>query len=85
MTTMTTVEAREHFSELVNRTAFGKERIVLTRRGKNVAALIPLEDLRLLEVAEDKLDLIDAQAALKEAESKGTMSLEDFKTYIIQQ
>lgn len=36
-------EARSQLSELVNRVRFGGEQIVLTRHGKGVAALVPLE------------------------------------------
>lgn len=79
MNVMTTVEAREHFSEFINRTAYGKERVVLTRRGKDIAVLVPLEDLKLLEELEDYLDLHDAREALKEAKKKGTKSLEKIK------
>ena len=45
MTKMTTVEARDHFSDLINRAAYGKERIILTRRGKALAAVVPVEDI----------------------------------------
>ncbi|GIW54298.1 MAG: hypothetical protein KatS3mg082_0702 [Nitrospiraceae bacterium] len=38
--------------------------------------MIPIEDLRLLEVLEDRIDLTDARAALAEAKKKGTKSLE---------
>lgn len=76
---ITTVEAREHFSEVINRSAYGKERIILTRRGKDLVAVIPLEDLLLLEELEDRLDLHDAKLALAEAKEKGTLSLEAFK------
>lgn len=38
-------EARAQFSELVNRVGFGKERIILTRHGKPLVALVPAEDL----------------------------------------
>lgn len=79
MSAMTTVEAREHFSDLINRTAYGKERVVLTRRGKDIVAVIPLEDLKLLEKMEDYVDLQDAQKSLKEARQKGVVSLEVFK------
>ena len=79
MSTITTINAREHFSELINRTSYGKERVILTRRGKGVAALIPLEDLKLLEEIEDKLDLLDAKKALLEAKEKVTVSLDKFK------
>ncbi len=38
-------EARAQFSDLVNRVGFGKERIVLTRHGKPLVALVPAEML----------------------------------------
>jgi prevent-host-death family protein len=45
---MTTVEARENFSELINQAAYGNERIILTRRGKALVAVVSLEDLQRL-------------------------------------
>lgn len=41
-------EARRTLSELVNRVAFGKVRVILESRGKPKAALVNLEDLRRL-------------------------------------
>ena len=76
MTTKSTVEAREQFAELVNRAAYGKERIILTRRGKALAAIIPIEDVRLIEELEDRLDLEEAGSALAEAREKGSVPLE---------
>ena len=46
---MTTVEARENFSDLINKAAYGNERVILTRRGKALAAVIPLNDLDTLK------------------------------------
>jgi len=66
MSKVTTVNARQQFSDIVNRSAYGKERIVLTRRGKEVVALVPIEDLNLLEELEDRLDIEAARKALKE-------------------
>jgi prevent-host-death family protein len=84
MSAMSTVEARSHFSTLINRVAFGKERMVLTRRGEELAAVVPVEDLRLLERLferlEDQLDLDDARDALREAEQGGTISLAALKS-----
>jgi prevent-host-death family protein len=77
MTCVSTVEAREKFSEIVNRAAFGQERIVLTRRGKALAAVVPIEDLEWMEKLEDRLDIEEAEAALKEdRERGGRISLE---------
>jgi prevent-host-death family protein len=83
MTRLNVSKAREEFPDVVNRAAYGNERTVISRRGKDLAAVIPMEDLRLLErLAQqemDRLDIEDARAALKEAEEKGTISLEEAK------
>lgn len=52
MLKMTTVEARENFSDLINKAAYGNERVILTRRGKALAAIIPLDDLDLLKLSQ---------------------------------
>ncbi|SPF40012.1 Antitoxin of toxin-antitoxin system Phd [Candidatus Sulfopaludibacter sp. SbA4] len=76
-------KAQEEFPEVVNRAASGGERTIVSRRGKDVAAVIPIEDLRLLErLAREEMDRIDieeARAALKEAEEKGTIPLEEVR------
>ncbi len=59
-------EARLQFAEVVNKVAFGGERIVLHRHGKDVAAIVPVEDLHLLEAMEKRMDLDAARAALSE-------------------
>jgi prevent-host-death family protein len=74
-----TVDARAQFSEIINRAAFGKERVKLTRRGKEIVAVVPIEDVKLLEALEDKIDLEEARAALAEAKKKGTVSWEKIK------
>ena len=81
MTRLNVSKAREEFPELVNRAAYGNERTIVSRRGKDLAAIIPIEDLRLLERLAreemDRIDLADARAALKEAKRKGTIPLRD--------
>jgi len=51
--TMTTeipvTQARDELAELINRVAYGHERIILTRHSKAVACLVPPEDLQRLE------------------------------------
>ncbi len=79
MAKVSAAEARSEFSDIINRASFGKERVVLTRRGKELAAVVPIEDLELLERLEDRLDLEDARAALKDVKKKGTVSWEKLK------
>lgn len=45
----TIADARAGFSELVNRVAHAKERVVVTSRGRPKAAVVPLEDLDAVE------------------------------------
>jgi len=66
MTRIPASEARVEFASVMNKVAFGGERIVLHRHGKDVAAIVPVEDLRLLEDLENRMDLEAARAALKE-------------------
>lgn len=47
--TLTTAAARRQFANLVSRVWFTKERAALTRYGKAIVALIPIEDLQRLE------------------------------------
>ena len=69
MSKITAVNARQQFADIINRSAYAKERIVLTRRGKDLAAVVPIEDLKLLEEIEDRIDLEAARKALKESGS----------------
>ena len=73
MAKISVTEAREDFSEVINQVNYTGERIVLHRRGKALAALIPMADLEMLEAIEDSIDVEQAQKALKEAAKKGTI------------
>ena len=81
MTRLNVSKAREEFPEIVNRAAYGNERTIVSRRGKDLAAVISMDDLRLLELLAqeemDRIDIEDARAALKEAEEKGTIPLRE--------
>src|SRR4051812_27618831 len=80
MASVSTVAARNDFSTVLNRAAFGKERVILERRGKPIAAVVPIEDVNLLQALEDNLDIADALAARKEARKKGTKSFAQIRT-----
>src|SRR3712207_3696979 len=76
---LTTVEARDHFAEVLDRAALGKERVVLTRHGRPLAAIVPIEDVEALEALEDARDSADIRARLAEWEGEGRpgVSLEE--------
>jgi len=65
-TSISTADARKKFADIVNKVAYGKESIVLTRRGQEIAALVSIEELELLQQIEDYIDIEDAKKALAE-------------------
>ena len=76
MKSLAASEVRGSFAEILNRVAYRGERVVMHRRGKPVAALVPLEDLAALEALENESDLAAARKALRE---KGSVPLEKLK------
>jgi prevent-host-death family protein len=72
-------EARESFSTTVNRVAFGGERVVLTRHGRRVAAVVPIEDLELIEALEDARDLDDVRQALADPANRERIAWNELK------
>ena len=67
-------EMKDSLSEILNRVAYGQERIFVASRGKPKAAVISVDDLKLLEELEDALA---AREALAEDERGETISLEE--------
>jgi prevent-host-death family protein len=79
MTTTSAVELRENLHDILLRTQYEHERIIVTRHGKPVAAIVPLEDLELLREIEDRIDQAEAEIALREMEEHGTVSWDELK------
>ncbi len=76
MTTLTASELRANLADTLQRVAFKGERTVVTRSGKRLVAVIPVDDLELLEAIEDAMDVEAAKRALRE---RGTVSWEKVK------
>ena len=69
MTSISTSEIRAHLSDTLSRVAFQGERVLITRSGKKFVALVPVEDMELLQALEDRADVEDARQALSEPAS----------------
>ena len=67
---------RDDMADPINRAAYGGERVILTRRGEGVAALVSMDDLALLEDLENAADI---KAALKARKETGGVPLERVK------
>ncbi|HLZ43465.1 MAG TPA: type II toxin-antitoxin system Phd/YefM family antitoxin [Candidatus Sulfotelmatobacter sp.] len=63
---LTASEARQNFSDILNRAAYGRERVVVHRGKKPVAAIMPIEDFEFLEQLEDRIDVEEARKRLNE-------------------
>ncbi|HUX77192.1 MAG TPA: type II toxin-antitoxin system Phd/YefM family antitoxin [Anaerolineae bacterium] len=69
-------QVKRDLSDLVNRVAYGGERILLTSRGKPKAALVSFEDYQRLEQERASQDLARWQAWLAESEKLAADILE---------
>ncbi|MDI3461727.1 MAG: hypothetical protein OJF50_000548 [Nitrospira sp.] len=79
MTRVNSAEAKKQLSQILARTARTKRRVMVTNRGKDMAAVVPIEDVQLLEEIEDRLDLDEARAALASVRRVGTVAWKKIK------
>ena len=68
---LSTAAARDNFADALNRAAYGGERVVLSRRGKPLAAIVPLADIEAMEAFEDELDSALIRKRVTEWERSG--------------
>lgn len=58
-------QARETFSDTIDRVRYTGQRIVVRKRGKDVAAIVSLADLAAIEAMDDRADADAARAVLR--------------------
>ena len=73
--TVSIVEARAHFGDLVSRTTLLNRRVFVTRHGKRIAALVSAEDAELLDAIEDRLDVEAVRRARRDIAAHGAVKL----------
>jgi len=79
MKPITTAQARKNMAELLNRAAYGGERFVVTRHGKELVAIVPVEDATLLERLRTLLEKRDYEAALEAVSELGTLPWDEVR------
>ena len=82
MGVMSTIKARNQFSSYIKRASKDKERIILTSRGKEVAAIVPIEDAIFLEELEDRIDNEECDKILAETKPEDWIPWETVKKEI---
>jgi prevent-host-death family protein len=72
MVHMPVSEFKNEIAETLNRVVYAGERVCLQRHGKDVAAVVSMKEVKILEEIEqmeDEIDLREALKALKELKS----------------
>jgi len=59
MPTVAVAEIKSHLSEYLSRSGHNRERFIITRRNRPVAALVSLDDLRQIEQLEERQGLAE--------------------------
>lgn len=80
---VSTVAARNDIAEIVNRVAYGKEWIALTRRGKPLVAVIPIEDAGWIEDLQDEYDRQELERVKNETKDEDWTDLEDVAAELV--
>ena len=84
MVTVSTEEVRDGLGELINRVAYGGERVMVTRRGKKIVGIVSAEEMELLEAVldaiEDKIDMPLVKERMAEIDRGEWVSLEQLKS-----
>ncbi len=70
MTTVSATDLKNRIGETLNDVEFRGERVILRRKGRPVGAIIPMEDLALLEKIEDELDAREIERVLADGSAE---------------
>ena len=79
MTNISVTQLRGQIADVINSVGIKGERVILRRNKKDIVAMIPISDLEILELIEDKLDVDEIIKAMKEDEGKELISWEVIK------
>ena len=77
MVTVPVVTARLELAELLNKVAYRDERVVITRQGKPIAALVPLHTLSILDKLFSVLDEEKVRSVLERESDAGDLTEEE--------
>lgn len=77
MNSVSLVDLRKSLGDIINRVSFAHERTSVSKHGKTVAVIVPVEDFELLEHLETQADIEALHEARQEDDGTRT-TLEDF-------
>jgi len=79
VTRISTSKARDGFAEVLEEAQKGHRYLVRSHK-RNIAAIVSVEDLAILEAIENRHDIKAARAALEEIERDGTVPWDQVKS-----
>jgi prevent-host-death family protein len=83
MLRVTLSEARDNLSDFVNKVKYNHERIIVQKHGKEAAAIINIEELKLLEALieryENEIDIQEVERIMGEEKHEDFVAWEDVK------
>lgn len=79
MKQVSAADARNNLSELVSRAGYGGERFVVTRHGKELVAIVPVEEATALDRIRRLLEAREYEAALRELTQGEAVSWEEVR------
>jgi prevent-host-death family protein len=79
LTAVSVADARSDLAELLNRVAYGGERLVITRHGRELAAIVPVEDVKLADRLRRFVARKDVARALAELDAGKTAPWEQLR------
>ncbi len=82
MNAIAITQVRNDLSNVVNRAFYINERTIIAKKGKNVAAVISMEDLEFLKNLEEAEDMVLAEMADEAMKEPGeNISLKEMKKH----
>ena len=72
-------DVRDNLSDCINRSHYGKERLIIERHGKPVAALVSVDDAKFLMELEASMDLAYAWDILAKTAESDITDWDDLK------
>lgn len=81
MKVISATSARRAWSRMISRVLHAGERIAICRNGRVVAALVPYEELELLQALVDEADIEEARAAIRSERGKPPAAWAEIKRY----
>jgi prevent-host-death family protein len=73
--------ARARWSEVLSRVLYAGERVLLVRHGRIVAAIIPADEVELLDRLVDQRDITTARRSMSAGGSGATRPWDELKRY----